>query len=92
MLKVTLKINGINYESIGNKILEVSDKSENNTFAKRILTKIGVSAVKKLPPHILESLLVKIINSESQNICSTLTRLAKENSIDVSVSNLSVTK
>lgn len=92
MLKVTLKINGINYESIGNKILEISEKSKNNTFIKRILTKIGVQAVKKLPTAILESLLIKIINAESQPICSALTKLANENGIDVSVSNLSVTK
>ena len=92
MLKVTLKINGINYESIGNKILEVSDKSENNTFAKRILTKIGALAVKKLPATILESLLIKIINAESQAICSVLTKMAKENGFDISVSSLSITK
>ncbi len=92
MLKVTLKINEINYQSVGDKILEISAKSENNTFAKRILTKLGALAVKKLPSSILEALLIKIINAESSTICSALTKLAKENGFDVSVNNLSVTK
>ena len=92
MLKVTLKINEINYQSVSDKILEISAKSENNTFTKRILTKIGALAVKKLPFNILESLLIKIINAESQPICSILNKLAKENGIEISVSSLSITK
>lgn len=92
MLKITLNINEINYKSVGDKILEISGKSENNTFTKRILAKIGALAVKKLPPHMLETLLIKIINTESQPICSALNKLAKENGIEISVSSLSVTK
>ncbi len=92
MPKITLKINEINYKSVGNKILELSDKSENNSLLKRILTKIAALAVKKLPSSILETLLIKIINAESQPICSALNKLAKENGIDVSVSNLTITK
>ena len=92
MLKINLKINEINYKSVGNKILEISEKSENNSFLNRILTKLGALAVKKLPSSILETLLIKIINAENQPICSALTKLAKENGFDISVSNLIVTK
>ena len=92
MPKVTLRINEINYKSIGNKLLKIADKPENASFAKRLFTRIGALAINNLPISLLENLIIKIINTESQTICSVLTKLAKENGIDLSVSNLSVTK